>query len=111
LFNDLKYFSIKKTVKEFIMANNLFVSYRPSVAERDLAPLIRAIASLGGYTQVQELFWYLNSNKNAETALEVMRDNIDPSDTLIVIDTANNEFEMNRNLREQVESRVRHLWD
>lgn len=93
------------------MANNLFVSYRPSVPERDLTPLTRAIASLGGHTQVQELFWYINSDKNAEIALEVMRDAIDPSDTLIVIDASNNEFEMNRNLREQVESRIQHVWD
>lgn len=93
------------------MANNLFVSYRPSVPDRDLTSLTRAIASLGGYTQVQELFWYIRSNKNAETALEVMRDNIDPSDTLIVIDASNNEFEMNRNLRDQVESRIRHIWN
>lgn len=93
------------------MANNLFVSYRPSVPDRDLTPLTRAIASLGGNTQVQEFFWYINSDKSAETALEVIRDNIDPNDTLIVIDASNNEFEMNRNLRELVESRIRHVWD
>lgn len=93
------------------MANNLFVSYRPSTAERDLTALSRAIASLGGHTQIQELFWYINSDKNAEIALEVMRDAIDPSDTLIVIDTSNNKFEMNRSLREEVESRIRHVWD
>lgn len=93
------------------MANNLFVSYRPSTPDRDLTPLTRAIASLGGNTQVQPLFWYINSEKKAEIALDVMRDAIDSSDTLIVIDTSNNEFEMNRNLREQVESRIRHVWD
>lgn len=93
------------------MPNNLFVSYRPSVPDRDIAALTRAIASLGGYTQVQEFFWYVRSSKNAEIALEVMRDNIDPSDTLMVIDTSNNEFEMNRNLRDQVESRIRHVWE
>lgn len=93
------------------MANNLFVSYRPSVPERDLAPLTRAIASLGGHTQVQEFFWYINSEKTVEIALDVMRDAIDPSDTIIVIDASNNDFEMNRNLREQVESRIRHVWD
>lgn len=107
----LSSFLVNKTLTEFIMANNLFVSYRPSVPDRDIALLIRAIASLGGYTQVQEFFWYVRSNKNAETALEVMRDNIDPSDTLIVIDSSNNEFEMNRNLRDVVESRIRHVWE
>lgn len=93
------------------MANNLFVSYRPSSTERDLAPLTRAIASLGGHTEVQKLFWYINSDKNVEIALEVLRNAIDPSDTLIVVDASNNEFEMNRLLREQVESRIRHVWD
>lgn len=93
------------------MANNLFVSYRPGGSDRDLTALKRAIASLGGHTQVQEFFWYINSEKNVETVLEVMRDNIDPNDTLIVIDTSNNEFEMNRTLREEVESRIMHVWE
>jgi hypothetical protein len=93
------------------MANNLFVSYRSETSDQKLAKLIRAMESLGACTLVQEGFWYINSDKNALEAKEVIRDSIDPSDTLVVIDTSNNEFEMNRNLREQVESRIRHVWD
>lgn len=93
------------------MANNLFVSYRSDAAEQDFAPLVSAMESLGACIQVQSGFWYLNSEKNALKAKEVLRDAIQPTDTLIVIDALNNEFEMNRNLREQVESRIRHVWD
>jgi hypothetical protein len=93
------------------MANNLFVSYRPSNPDRDLTALKRAIASLGGHTQVQDLFWYINSAKDVEIALTVMRDEIEPSDTLIVIDASNNEYAMNRTLRDEVEKRLQHVWD
>ena len=93
------------------MANNLFVSYRSNTTRQDLAQFDRAIESLGACIQVQDLFWYINSDKTVLEAKEVIRAAIDRADSLIVIDASNNEFEMNRNLREQVESRIRHVWD
>jgi hypothetical protein len=93
------------------MANNLFVSYRSNNTEQNHAQLVHALQSLGACIQVQEGFWYINSEKGALEVKEVIRDNIEASDTLIVIDALNNEFEMNRNLREQVGSRIEHLWD
>ena len=93
------------------MANNLFVSYRAHAADQDTTQLIRALNSLGACMQVQESFWYINSQFNSSKAKEVILDHIDPKDTLMIIDASNNEFEMNRNLREQVELRIRHVWD
>jgi geranylgeranyl pyrophosphate synthase len=93
------------------MTNNLFVSYRSNNTEQNYAKLMQALKSLGACIQVQDGLWYINSEKRALEAKEVIRDNIETSDTLIVIDALNNEFEMNRNLREQVGSRIAHLWD
>lgn len=92
------------------MANNLFVSYRAHAADQDTALLLRAMNSVGACIQVQESLWYINSQLDAVKAKEVILDNIDPKDTLLIIDASNNEFAMNRNLREQAESRIRHVW-
>jgi hypothetical protein len=90
--------------------NNLFVSYRAHAPEQDITQLIRAMNSVGTCMQVQEFFWYINSSLNVSKAKEVLLENIDPKDTLIVIDASNNEFDMNRCLREQAESRLRRIW-
>ena len=92
------------------MANNLLVSYRSGTAEQDLAKLKRSLESLGACVQLQEGFWYISSSKKALEAKEVLRDSINSDDTLMVIDVTHNDFEMNRMLREQVESRLQRMW-
>jgi hypothetical protein len=72
------------------MANNLFISYDLYEPGKNYEAVSSAIKELGSWARVQKSFWYVRSQFGAQQAAEYVRRSMDANDSLIVIDSANN---------------------
>jgi hypothetical protein len=72
------------------MPNNLFISYDLFVPGQGYDKVAAAIKSLGNWAKVQMSFWYVNSNHLASDAAGIVWAALDANDSLIVVDTTNN---------------------
>lgn len=71
--------------------NNLFVSYDLNNPGQNYERVITAIKGLGSWAKVQMSLWYVSSAYTAKQAAEIVRRAQDANDSLIVIDTTNND--------------------
>ncbi|NOI16500.1 hypothetical protein [Vibrio hepatarius] len=91
------------------MANNLFISYDLNSPNQDYSSLIAEIKTLGDWAAVQRSMWYVNSNFTPQQAAEKLRSKMDANDSLIVINTVNNEAYW-FNLSDEVAKHIQHFW-
>jgi hypothetical protein len=91
------------------MANNLFISYDLNSPGQDYAPVIDEIKSLGNWAKVQKSLWYVNSNLTAEQAYQRVWPRMDNNDSLIVVDSTNNESYWN-GLSSDVTDHIKNNW-
>lgn len=91
------------------MANNLFISYDLHSPGQDYSRIIDSIKSLGSWAKVQKSLWYVNSSLSSEQAAKAIRANMDANDSLIVIDTTNNDAYW-FNVPEVVSQHIRQQW-
>lgn len=73
------------------MANNLFISYDLNSPRQDYEAVIEEIKYLGSWAKVQKSYWYVNTNSSAEEAAKKVWAKMDNNDSLIVVDTTNND--------------------
>jgi hypothetical protein len=92
------------------MANNLFVSYDLNSTNRNYDGVIEEIKNLGDWAAVQKSVWYLNTSLNAQSVAEKIYSHMDSNDTLIVIDTVNNDAYW-YNLSEEVAKHIQNYWN
>lgn len=71
--------------------NNLFISYDLKNPGQNYEQVIKAIKSLGAWASVQYSLWYVSSAYSARQAAEIVHRAQDTNDSLIVIDTTNND--------------------
>lgn len=92
------------------MANNLFISYDLYAPNQDYTTLIDEIKSLGDWASVQRSLWYVNSTLSAEEAAKRLRVKMDSNDSLVVINTVNNEAYW-YNLSDEVAKHIQNFWN
>ncbi len=73
------------------MANNLFISYDLYEPGKDYGTVGSAIKQLGPWAKVQKSFWYVKSRLSAQQAAEHVRRSMDANDSLIVVDSTNDQ--------------------
>jgi len=71
------------------MPNNLFISY--DLKKEDDAALTEHLKSLGIWARIHNRFWFLSSKLSAQQVEKRLRDYIGPDDSLVVIDSTNND--------------------
>jgi hypothetical protein len=71
--------------------NNLFISYDLKNPGQNYDRVITAIKGLGSWAKVQYSLWFVSSAYAAKEAAEIVRRAQDTNDTLIVIDSTNND--------------------
>lgn len=71
--------------------NNLFISYDLKNPGQNYERVMNAIKGLGSWARVQYSYWYVSSSHTAKQAADIVRRAQDSNDTLIVIDTTNND--------------------
>jgi hypothetical protein len=91
------------------MSNNLFISYDLNSPNQDYNAVIEVIKSLGPWASVQKSLWYVNSDKSAEQAAVIVREKMDANDSLIVMDTKNNDAYW-YNISEEVGKHIQEHW-
>ncbi|MDI3246899.1 MULTISPECIES: hypothetical protein [Pseudoalteromonas] len=72
------------------MANNLIISYDLNSPGQDYEKIFEKIKSLGSWAKVQKSLWYVNSSLSAASARDAVSAVMDSNDSLIVIDSTNN---------------------
>jgi hypothetical protein len=92
------------------MSNNLFISYDLNSPNQDYNAVIEVIKSLGAWASVQKSLWYVKSDKSAEQAAEIVREKMDANDSLIVMDTNNNDAYW-YNVSEEVGKHIQEHWN
>lgn len=73
------------------MANNLIISYDLNSPGQDYTKVIDKIKTIGSWAKVQKSLWYVNSSYGAKAAAEAIWATMDSNDSLIVVDSTNNE--------------------
>lgn len=91
------------------MANNFFVSYDLNSPGQDYSKVIDAIKSLGSWAKIHKSFWYVKSTLTAEQAAKKVWAYMDSNDSLIVVDSTNNDAYW-YNLSEQVSKHMQDQW-
>jgi hypothetical protein len=91
------------------MSNNLFISYDLNSPGQDYSAVINKIQSLGVWAKVQKSHFYVSSNLTAEQARDKVWSVMDNNDTLIVIDTSNNDAAW-QNLLPEVSKQIKDNW-
>ena len=91
------------------MLNNLFISYDLKSPHQDYVATIDAIKSLGAWAAVQKSLWYVNTNITTAEAAKIVREKQDANDSLIVINTTNNEAHW-YNISDEVASHIKAQW-
>lgn len=73
------------------MANNLIISYDLNSPGQDYDQVIDKIKTVGNWAKIQKSLWYVNSTLTAEVAAKTIYTTMDNNDSLIVIDSTNND--------------------
>jgi hypothetical protein len=73
------------------MANNLFISYDLNSPNQNYKAIFEEIKLLGDWALVQKSVWYVNSVFNAEEVAEKLKSKLNSNDTLLIVDSVNNE--------------------
>ena len=92
------------------MANNLFISYDLNSPGQDYTNAIKEIQTLGKWAAVQKSLWYVISTLTAQQAAERVWAKMDSNDSLIVIDTTNNDA-YSFNVEQKVVEHIRNNWN
>ncbi|NQY20033.1 MAG: hypothetical protein HRT40_01795 [Campylobacteraceae bacterium] len=92
------------------MANNLFISYDLNSTHKNYDGVINEIKNLGDWASIQKSMWYLNSNLTAQEVATKIHSHMESNDTLIVIDTFNNDAYW-YNLSDEVGSHIQNHWN
>jgi hypothetical protein len=92
------------------MANNLFISYDLNFKNKNYDGVIKEIKNLGDWASIQKSMWYLNTELNAKEVAKKIYSHMDSNDTLIVINTVNNDAYW-YNLSEEVSSHIKNYWN
>jgi len=92
------------------MSNNLFISYDLNSPNQDYNAIIEVIKSLGPWASVQKSLWYVKSDKSAEQVALIVREKMDANDSLIVMDTNNNDAYW-YNVSEEVGKHIQEHWN
>lgn len=72
------------------MANNLFVSYDLFAPGQNYEKVIETIKKQGFWAKVHKSLWYIKSTSSAQAVAEKVWVVMDKNDSLIVLDTTNN---------------------
>jgi hypothetical protein len=91
------------------MTNNLFISYDLYKPGQSYDHVIQAIKQLGAWAKVQKSLWYVKSPLSASEALDRVWKVMDANDSLIVVDSTNNEAAW-RNLSDEVSNYLKTQW-
>lgn len=91
------------------MSNNLFISYDLNVPHQDYNATIEAIKGLGAWAYVQKSLWYVKTQLTTEEAAKVVREKQDVNDSLVVINTNNNEAYW-YNISDEVAKHIQEHW-
>ena len=91
------------------MANNLIISYDLNSPGQDYEKIFEKIKSLGDWAKVQKSLWYVDSNLSAEEARDAVFTVMDSNDSLIVIDSKNNNVAW-IGINEQVAAHIKNKW-
>ncbi len=91
------------------MSNNLFISYDLNSPHQDYDATIEAIKNLGPWAYVQKSLWYVKTDLSSEEAAKRVREKQDSNDSLIVINTNNNEAHW-YNISDEVASHIQEYW-
>jgi hypothetical protein len=78
-------------VKEANLDNNLIISYDLNSPGQDYARVIDKIQAVGSWAKIQKSLWYVNSSLKAESAAKAIWSVMDANDSLIVVDSTNND--------------------
>jgi len=89
--------------------NNLFISYDLNSPGQDYTSVIEKIQSLGSWGKIQKSHWYVNSNISAKDACNHVRSVMDANDSLIVIDSTNNDAYW-FNVSDEVAKHIQNNW-
>ncbi len=89
--------------------NNLFISFELNDVEENIAPVEKAIESLGNSTKLHNSCWYVNSPENVDDAIKRISKFLKEKDTLIISDTSNDASTW-FNLEEKRAQRIRQNW-
>jgi len=92
------------------LSNNLFISYDLNSPGQDYTSGIEKIKSLGSWAKVQQSHWYVSSNFTAKQACDHVCSVMDENDTLIVIDTTNDDAAW-QNLSDKVTKHIQDRWN
>jgi hypothetical protein len=91
------------------MANNLFISYDLNSPHQDYNSVIEEIKSLGDWASIQKSVWYVNSTLTAEQAAGKVRSKMDSNDSLLVVDSVNNDAYW-FNISEEITKHIQKYW-
>ncbi|MFT6909007.1 MAG: hypothetical protein ACJAS1_005714 [Oleiphilaceae bacterium] len=73
------------------MANNLIISYDLNSPGQDYDQVIDKIKTVGSWANIQKSLWYVSSILTAKAAAEAIYTTMDNNDSLIVVDSTNND--------------------
>lgn len=91
------------------MANNLFISYDLNSPGQDYEKVIEKIKSLGSWAKVQKSLWFVSSILTAEQAAKSVWQVMDRNDSVIVVDSKNNDAHW-YNLSDEVSKHMQNHW-
>lgn len=91
------------------MSNNLIISYDLNSPGQDYSKVIDKIKTLGNWAKLQKSLWYVNSNLSSKEAASAVWAVMDNNDSLIVIDSTNNDANW-YNLSPEVSSYIQEQW-
>ena len=91
------------------MANNLIISYDLNSPSQDYDRVFDKIKTLGNWAKVQKSLWYVDSNLSAQAAADAVHTVMDNNDSLIVIDSTNNDAYW-YGFSEEVSLQIQNYW-
>lgn len=91
------------------MANNLFISYDLNSPNQDYGSVIKEIKTLGNWASVQKSVWYVNSTLTSKQAAEKIYSKMDSDDSLLVVDSVNNDAHW-YNVSDEVAKHIQEHW-
>ena len=89
--------------------NNLFISYDLNQPGQRYNEISEAIKSLGSWARVHKSFWYVKSTHTASQAANIVWKVMDNNDTLIVVDSTNNNAAWH-NVSDEVSNHIQNKW-
>ena len=92
------------------MKHNLHISYDLNRPGQDYAKLIEAIKTLGNWAKIHKSFWYVKSAYSAEQAVNHLKQFVDATDMIYVVDATTDQAAWNQ-LAPDVSKHVLDNWN